>query len=75
MLTNDTTDAVRSGPYVSATDAVTSENELIATPRSDAVAASPTLIHIAEPADVAEVITYLASDAAALITANVITLR
>ena len=41
----------------------------------EAVAASPTLIHIAEPADVAEVITYLASDAAALITANVITLR
>jgi 3-oxoacyl-[acyl-carrier protein] reductase len=41
----------------------------------EAVAASPTLIHVAEPADVAEVITYLASDAAALITANVITLR
>ena len=33
------------------------------------------LIHIATPAEVAEVITYLASDAAALITANVITLR
>jgi 3-oxoacyl-[acyl-carrier protein] reductase len=40
-----------------------------------AVAASQTHIHIATPADVAEVIAYLASDAAALITANVITLR
>jgi 3-oxoacyl-[acyl-carrier protein] reductase len=40
-----------------------------------AVAASSTLIHIASPAEVAEVIAYLASDAAALITANVITLR
>jgi 3-oxoacyl-[acyl-carrier protein] reductase len=39
------------------------------------VAASPTLIHIASPADVAEVIAYLASDAAALVTGNVITLR
>jgi 3-oxoacyl-[acyl-carrier protein] reductase len=39
------------------------------------VAASATLIHIATPAEVAEVIAYLASDAAALITANVITLR
>jgi len=39
------------------------------------VAASPGLIHIATPAQVAEVIAYLASDAAALITANVITLR
>ncbi len=39
------------------------------------VAASPSLIHIASPDDVAEVIAYLASDAAALITANVITLR
>ncbi len=39
------------------------------------VADSPTMIHIAEPAEVAEVIAYLASDAAALITANVITLR
>jgi 3-oxoacyl-[acyl-carrier protein] reductase len=38
-------------------------------------AASPGLIHIADPAEVAEVIAYLASDAAALITANVITLR
>jgi 3-oxoacyl-[acyl-carrier protein] reductase len=40
-----------------------------------AVTASPTLIHIASPAEVAQVIAYLASDAAALITANVITLR
>jgi 3-oxoacyl-[acyl-carrier protein] reductase len=40
-----------------------------------AVAKSTTLIHVASPAEVAEVIAYLASDAAALITANVITLR
>jgi 3-oxoacyl-[acyl-carrier protein] reductase len=39
------------------------------------VAASSSLIHIASPDEVAEVIAYLASDAAALITANVITLR
>jgi 3-oxoacyl-[acyl-carrier protein] reductase len=39
------------------------------------VAASATLIHIAGPGEVAEVIAYLASDTAALITANVITLR
>jgi 3-oxoacyl-[acyl-carrier protein] reductase len=39
------------------------------------VAASPGLIHIATPAQVADVIAYLASDAAALITANVIKLR
>ena len=39
------------------------------------VAASASLIHIASPDEVAEVIAYLASDAAALITANVITLR
>jgi 3-oxoacyl-[acyl-carrier protein] reductase len=39
------------------------------------VAVSPGLIHIATPGEVAEVIAYLASDAAALITANVITLR
>ena len=39
------------------------------------VAASTTLIHIASPGEVAEVIDYLASEAAALITANVITLR
>ena len=41
----------------------------------DLVAASATLIHVASPDEVAEVIAYLASDAAALITANVITLR
>jgi 3-oxoacyl-[acyl-carrier protein] reductase len=41
----------------------------------DQVAASATLIHVASPDEVAEVIAYLASDAAALITANVITLR
>jgi 3-oxoacyl-[acyl-carrier protein] reductase len=41
----------------------------------DAVASSSTLIHVAAPAQVAEVIAYLASDAAGLITANVITLR
>lgn len=39
------------------------------------VAARLELIDIAAPAEVAEVIAYLASDAAALITANVITLR
>jgi len=33
------------------------------------------MIHVAAPAEVAEVIAYLTSDAAALITANVITLR
>jgi 3-oxoacyl-[acyl-carrier protein] reductase len=41
----------------------------------DQVAASAELIHVATPEEVAEVIAYLASDAAALITANVITLR
>jgi 3-oxoacyl-[acyl-carrier protein] reductase len=41
----------------------------------DGVAASPTHFHIARPEQVAEVIAYLASDAAELITANVITLR
>jgi 3-oxoacyl-[acyl-carrier protein] reductase len=41
----------------------------------EAVAASPTLINVATPAEVAEIIAYLASDAARLITANVITLR
>jgi 3-oxoacyl-[acyl-carrier protein] reductase len=40
-----------------------------------AVAKSTTLIHVASSAEVAEVIAYLASDAAALITANVVTLR
>jgi 3-oxoacyl-[acyl-carrier protein] reductase len=39
------------------------------------VAASPGLVHVATPDQVAEVIAYLASDAAALITGNVITLR
>jgi len=41
----------------------------------DAVAADPTLMHIASPAQVASVIAYLASDDAALITANVMMLR
>lgn len=41
----------------------------------DAVAGSATMFHIASSAEVAEVIAYLASDAASLITANVITLR
>ena len=40
-----------------------------------AVADNPSLIHVAAPDEVAEVIAYLASDAAALITANVIVLR
>jgi 3-oxoacyl-[acyl-carrier protein] reductase len=39
------------------------------------VAGSLTHVHIASPAEVAEVIAYLASDAAGLITANTITLR
>jgi 3-oxoacyl-[acyl-carrier protein] reductase len=39
------------------------------------VAASASLIHIASPAEVAEVIAYLTSDAAGLISANVVTLR
>jgi 3-oxoacyl-[acyl-carrier protein] reductase len=39
------------------------------------VADSPTMFHVATPAEVAEVIAYLASDAAALVTANVIALR
>lgn len=39
------------------------------------VAGSNTHVHVAEPAEVAEVIAYLASDAAALITGNVLTLR
>jgi 3-oxoacyl-[acyl-carrier protein] reductase len=41
----------------------------------DAVAESTTLIHVASPEQVADVIAYLASDAAALITGNTITLR
>jgi len=40
-----------------------------------AVAASSTLVHVADPAEVAAVIAYLASDKASLITGNVITLR
>jgi len=39
------------------------------------VAGSQTLFHVASPDQVAEVIAFLASDAAALITGNVITLR
>jgi 3-oxoacyl-[acyl-carrier protein] reductase len=39
------------------------------------VASSPVHVHVASPAQVAGVIAYLASDAASLITANVITLR
>jgi 3-oxoacyl-[acyl-carrier protein] reductase len=41
----------------------------------DFVASSLTHVHLASPAEVAEVIAYLASDEARLITANVITLR
>jgi 3-oxoacyl-[acyl-carrier protein] reductase len=41
----------------------------------EVVATSPGLVHVASPAEVADVIAYLASDAAALITGNVITLR
>lgn len=36
---------------------------------------APTHMHSAGPEEVAEVIAYLASDAAALVTANIITLR
>ena len=39
------------------------------------VAGSAAHVHVATPAEVAEVIAYLASDAAALITGNIITLR
>ncbi|HEX6074821.1 MAG TPA: SDR family oxidoreductase [Micromonosporaceae bacterium] len=41
----------------------------------ESVAASRTHVHVAAPAEVAKVIAYLASDTAALITGNVITLR
>ena len=41
----------------------------------DVVAASGSLFHVASPAEVADVIAFLVSDAAALITGNVITLR
>jgi 3-oxoacyl-[acyl-carrier protein] reductase len=44
-------------------------------PVREFVASSHTHVHVASPAEVAEVIVYLASDAAALITGNVITLR
>ncbi len=44
-------------------------------PVREFVASSQTHIHVASPAQVADVIAYLASDAAALITGNVITLR
>jgi 3-oxoacyl-[acyl-carrier protein] reductase len=40
-----------------------------------AVAADPSMFHVASPAEVADVIAYLTSDAAALISGNVITLR
>jgi 3-oxoacyl-[acyl-carrier protein] reductase len=40
-----------------------------------AVEDSPTHVHVATPAQVADVICYLASDAAGLVTGNVITLR
>jgi 3-oxoacyl-[acyl-carrier protein] reductase len=39
------------------------------------VASSSTHFHVAHPAAVAEIIAFLVSDAAALITGNVITLR
>ena len=39
------------------------------------VAGSPAHVHVATPDEVAQVIAYLASDAAGLITGNVITLR
>ena len=41
----------------------------------DLVVSTPTLVNVATPAEVAEIIAYLASDAARLITANIITLR
>jgi 3-oxoacyl-[acyl-carrier protein] reductase len=44
-------------------------------PVRDFVAGSPAHVHVATPAEVAEVIAYLASDAAALISGNVIVLR
>ena len=44
-------------------------------PVRDVVEQNPALIHIAQPDEVAEVIAYLASDHARLITANTIHLR
>jgi 3-oxoacyl-[acyl-carrier protein] reductase len=44
-------------------------------PVREFVAASQSHVHVASPAEVAEVIAYLASEPAALITGNVITLR
>jgi 3-oxoacyl-[acyl-carrier protein] reductase len=41
----------------------------------EVVAGSDRLFHVATAAEVAEVVAYLASDAARLITGNVITLR
>jgi len=44
-------------------------------PVREFVASSQSHVHVASPAEVADVIVYLASDAAALITGNVLTLR
>jgi 3-oxoacyl-[acyl-carrier protein] reductase len=41
----------------------------------DVVKRNPGLVHVASPDEVGEVIAYLASDAAALITGNILTLR
>ena len=41
----------------------------------DEVAGSRDLVHVAAPEEVAEVIAWLASDAAALVSGNVLTLR
>jgi 3-oxoacyl-[acyl-carrier protein] reductase len=47
----------------------------ISPPVRDAVAQSKELVHVASPEEVAEVIVFLCSDEARLITANVIHLR